>query len=112
MHAIQSDTQDAVAAMERSTQGVVEGAMLADRAGTQLTAIDEVSRQLSMKVEEISGAALQEAALANQVTENIQHILAVTEQTSDGTRSTAQQVRALAHTAQELLQSIARFKIQ
>ncbi|PAT36843.1 methyl-accepting chemotaxis protein [Vandammella animalimorsus] len=112
VHAIQSDTQDAVAAMERSTQGVVEGAMLADRAGTQLTAIDEVSRQLSMKVEEISGAALQEAALANQVTENIQHILAVTEQTSDGTRSTAQQVRALAHTAQELLQSIARFKIQ
>ncbi|PAT42807.1 methyl-accepting chemotaxis protein [Vandammella animalimorsus] len=112
VHAIQSDTQDAVAAMERSTQGVVEGAMLADRAGTQLTAIDEVSRQLSMKVEEISSAALQEAALANQVTENIQHILAVTEQTSDGTRSTAQQVRALAHTAQELLQSIARFKIQ
>jgi twitching motility protein PilJ len=35
--AIQTDTQDAVAAMERSTQGVVEGARLSDNAGTALT---------------------------------------------------------------------------
>ncbi len=32
---IQTDTQDAVAAMERSTQGVVEGARLSDAAGTR-----------------------------------------------------------------------------
>ena len=34
VRAIQTDTQDAVAAMERSTQGVVEGAKLSDSAGT------------------------------------------------------------------------------
>jgi twitching motility protein PilJ len=33
---IQTDTQDAVGAMERSTQGVVEGARLSDAAGTAL----------------------------------------------------------------------------
>ena len=35
--AIQTDTQDAVGAMERSTQGVVEGAKLSDNAGTALS---------------------------------------------------------------------------
>ncbi|THT98772.1 methyl-accepting chemotaxis protein [Lampropedia puyangensis] len=112
VRAIQSDTQDAVVAMERSTQGVVEGATLADRAGAQLAEIDKVSRQLSQRVEQISDVASHEAALANKVAENIQHIFAVTEQTSDGTRATAHQVRELAQTAQELLQSISRFKIQ
>lgn len=112
VRAIQSDTHDAVVAMERSTQGVVEGATLADRAGAQLAEIDKVSRQLTLRVEQISDVASQEAALANKVAQNIQHIFAVTEQTSDGTRATAHQVRELAQTAQELLQSISRFKIQ
>jgi len=40
--AIQTDTQDAVGAMERSTQGVVQGAMLSDNAGTALSEIDRV----------------------------------------------------------------------
>ena len=42
---------------------------------------------------------------------NIQHIFAVTEQTGEGTRSTAQMVRELSRTAEELKQSVARFKI-
>ncbi|KKW68762.1 hypothetical protein AAV94_03135 [Lampropedia cohaerens] len=109
---IQSDTQDAVVAMERSTEGVVEGASLADRAGAQLTEIDAISRQLAQQVEAISAVAVNEAQQANRVAENIQHIFAVTEQTSDGTRNTAQQVRELSKIAQELLQSISRFKIQ
>ena len=37
---IQTDTQDAVGAMERSTQGVVEGTRLSDAAGTALGEID------------------------------------------------------------------------
>jgi twitching motility protein PilJ len=45
------------------------------------------------------------------VAENIQHIFAVTEQTGEGTRSTAQQVRTLSAMAEELRQSVARFKI-
>jgi twitching motility protein PilJ len=109
--AIQTDTQDAVAAMERSTQGVVEGAKLSDNAGTALTEIDRVSRRLAELIEEISGAASKEAGLANVVADNIQHIFAVTEQTGEGTRSTATQVRELSRMAEELRQSVARFKI-
>ena len=109
--AIQTDTQDAVAAMERSTQGVVEGAKLSDNAGTALTEIDQVSRHLAELIEQISNSASREAASANVVADNIQHIFIVTEQTGEGTRSTAQQVRDLSRMAEELRQSVSRFKI-
>ena len=109
---IQTDTQDAVGAMERSTQGVVEGARLSDAAGTALGEIDRVSRQLAELIGAISTQALKEADSANVVAANIQHIFAVTEQTGEGTRSTAQMVRELSRTAEELKQSVARFKIQ
>ena len=109
--AIQTDTQDAVAAMERSTQGVVEGAKLSDNAGTALTEIDQVSRRLAELIEQISNSASKEAESANVVAGNIQHIFAVTEQTGEGTRSTAQQVRELSRMAEELRQSVSRFKI-
>ncbi len=109
--AIQGDTQDAVAAMERSTQGVVEGARLSDNAGTALGEIDRVSRRLADLIAEISRAADDEAQAARQVAGNIQHIFAVAEQTGEGTRSTAHQVRELARIAEALSQSVARFKI-
>jgi len=109
--AIQTDTQDAVGAMERSTQGVVEGAKLSDNAGAALTEIDQVSRRLAELIEQISSSASHEADLASGVAENIQHIFAVTEQTGEGTRSTAAQVRELSKMAEELRQSVARFRI-
>ena len=109
--AIQTDTQDAVAAMERSTQGVVESTRLSDAAGSALGDIDRVTRQLADLIERISQQASQEAQSANVVASNIQHIFAVTEQTGEGTRSTAQMVRELSRTAEELKASVSRFKI-
>ncbi|MEY2893779.1 MAG: hypothetical protein RJA98_3687 [Pseudomonadota bacterium] len=109
--AIQTDTQDAVGAMERSTQGVVEGTRLSDAAGSALGEIDRVSRRLDELIAQISDQAQREAQSANVVATNIQHIFAVTEQTGEGTRSTAQMVRELSRTAEELKQSVARFKI-
>ena len=108
---IQTDTQDAVGAMERSTQGVVEGARLSDAAGVALGDIDRVTRELADLISRISVEARREAQEANVVAANIQHIFAVTEQTSEGTRSTSQMVRELSRTAEELKASVARFKI-
>lgn len=108
---IQTDTQDAVAAMEQSTQGVVQGARLSDAAGTALVDIDRVTRELSSLIEAISDEARREADSANLVAANIQHIFAVTEQAGDGTRSTAHMVHELSRTADELRQSVDRFKI-
>jgi twitching motility protein PilJ len=109
--AIQTDTQDAVAAMERSTQGVVESTRLSDAAGSALADIDRVTRELAELIERISKQTSEEARSANVVADNIQHIFAVTEQTGEGTRSTAQMVRELSRTAEELKASVSRFKI-
>ena len=108
---IQGDMQDAMAAMERSTQGVVEGARQSDETGTAFTEIDSVTRRLASLIQQIAEQTQNEAVAANGVAENIQHIFAVTGQTADGTRSTAQQVRELARVAEQLERSVARFRI-
>lgn len=108
---IQTDTQDAVHAMERSTAGVVEGAKLSDNAGAALVEIGRVSRQLAELIESISQTTSHEATLASDVAQNIEQILQVTEQTSTGSRQTAQSVRQLTQLAEELRDSVARFRI-
>jgi twitching motility protein PilJ len=45
------------------------------------------------------------------VAADIQYIFAVAEQIGEGTRTSAQKVRELSNTADELKQSVARFKI-
>lgn len=109
--AIQTDTQDAITAMERSTRGVVNGARLSDNAGSALSEIDLVSRQLATLIETISKSTADEAHQANQVAASIQRIFAVTEQNEESTRSSAHEVRGLAQVAEELRDSVARFKI-
>ncbi|NYH99290.1 methyl-accepting chemotaxis protein [Cupriavidus plantarum] len=108
---IQTDTQDAVHAMERSTQGVVEGARLSDNAGAALVEIGRVSRQLAELIEQISQTTSHEADLATNVARHIEGILQVTAQTTAGTRHTASSVRQLTALTEELRNSVSRFKI-
>jgi twitching motility protein PilJ len=108
---IQTDTQDAVAAMERSTQGVVEGTKLSDAAGTALADIGRVSRQLAELIERIAGSTHEQAQSAGGVAQSIERILTVTEQTSQGTRQAAQSIGQLATLARELKASVARFRV-
>jgi len=108
---IQTDTQDAVTAMEKSTQGVVEGAKLSDAAGQALTNIGNVSRQLAELIERISEDTSTQAQSAGGVADSIQHILAVNEETSQGTLQTADSIAQLSALAQELKSSVARFKV-
>ncbi|CAG2140200.1 hypothetical protein LMG31506_02240 [Cupriavidus yeoncheonensis] len=108
---IQTDTQDAVHAMERSTQGVVEGARLSDNAGAALQEIGRVSRQLAELIEQISRSTSHEADLAGGVARHIERILQATEHTTAGTRQTANSVRELTQLTEELRNSVSRFKI-
>ncbi len=108
---IQTDTHDAVAAMEKSTQGVVEGAKLSDAAGAALSEIRSVSNRLADLIQSISAATEQQATSANGVAQNIQNILTVTEQTQEGTQQTAQSIRELSKLAEELKNSVSRFRV-
>jgi len=108
---IQTDTQDAVTAMEKSTQGVVEGTKLSDAAGTALADIGRVSRQLAELIERIAGNTNEQAQSAGGVAQSIERILTVTDQTSQGTRQAAQSIGQLATLARELKSSVARFRV-
>ena len=108
---IQTDTQDAVAAMETSTQGVVEGAKLSDAAGQALSEIGQVSRSLSELIQTISNATQAQAEVAGKVAQNMQDIQNITTQTTEGTKQAALSIGQLAGLASELKGSVAGFKL-
>lgn len=108
---IQTDTQDAVSAMEKSTQGVVEGAKLSDAAGQALAEIGAVSQRLSQLIEGITTTTEQQAKAANDVAVSMQDILNITQQTTEGTKRTAVSIGELAELAKELKGSVSGFKI-
>ena len=111
VRAIQSDTHDATRAMDKSTQGVVEGARLSDAAGAALNDIRQVSQHLAELIQGMSLATGTQAGSASGLALNIQHILSVTEQTQDGTQQTAQSIHKLSMLAQELKNSVSRFRV-
>ena len=108
---IQRDTQDAVEAMERSTRGVVEGTKTADEADRALREIEQVSNQLAELIGNISNATEQQAASATRVAAAMQGILAITQLTTDGTRTTAASAQRLTELANGLKASVAGFKL-
>ena len=63
---IQTDTNEAVVSMERSTTDVVGGALLAENAGAALEEIEQVSNQIANLVQNISASARQQAVASGQ----------------------------------------------
>ncbi len=108
---IQSDTHDAVLAMENSTRNVVEGARLSDAAGQALAEISTVSSDLTLLIENISSDTQRQSDSAKQVAENMQSILLITDQTTAGTKQTATSIEELSTLVGELKSSVAGFKV-
>ncbi len=108
---IQGDTQDAVSAMEKSTQGVVEGARLSDEAGRSLLEIERSTRELTDLVNSISVSTQVQTDMAQEVASVMGDILKITEQTSKGTQLTSASVSQLENLARELSGSVAGFKL-
>jgi len=108
---IQGDTQDAVAAMEKSTQGVVEGAKLSDEAGQSLREIEQVSHELADLIGSISVSTQVQTDMAREVAGTMADILRLTERTTEGTKKTADSVTELANLASDLKGSVSGFKL-
>ena len=108
---IQTDTNDAVAAMEYSTQGVVEGAKLSDAAGQALNEISSVSQDLARLIQSISTDTQAQANIATKVADLMQDILRITGQTTTSTQQTAVSIGELTELAAELKGSVSGFKV-
>lgn len=108
---IQADTNSAVVAMEKSTEGVVDGARLSDAAGQALNEIEMVTNSLAGLIASISQATATQTHSAATVTRNMQLIQDITSQTTEGTKLTAESVGQLSGLAEELSESVAGFKL-
>jgi len=108
---IQTEAQNAINAMERVAQNVVDGTRLSDRAGLALTDIDRLSHDVARQVEAISTVATQESDTAALIARDIREVFSVVEKTAQGTRANAETVRSLKTAANELKNSVARFRV-
>jgi twitching motility protein PilJ len=108
---IQSDTHDAVVAMEKSTLGVVEGAKLSEDAGQSLKEIEDVSNELARLINSISVSTQVQTDMASEVTTMMREILQITGQTTEGTRLTANSVAQMTSLASDLKGSVSGFKL-
>ncbi len=108
---IQTDTNEAVISMEQSTSGVVNGAHLAEDAGSSLEEIVSETEKLADRVSNISSLAQQQSAAASNVSQVMHVIQEITTQTSAGTSETAASIGNLAELAQDLSRSVAGFKL-
>ncbi len=108
---IQTDTSEAVESMEATTSEVVQGAKLAEDAGSALDQIESASKGLSRSIQEIAGEAHQQSQTAAEVANLMTSIREISVKTSEGSKQTAQSVGNLADLVRELRDSVADFKL-
>jgi methyl-accepting chemotaxis protein len=109
--AIQSETNEAVTAMEEGTREVVEGSKLANQAGQALSEIQTVSGRLADLIQSISQASRQQARVSESVAKSMTQISDVTQQTAAGNKQAAVSVNSLASLADELRSSVSTFRL-
>jgi twitching motility protein PilJ len=108
---IQSDTNEAVISMERSTTDVVGGALLAENAGAALDEIEQVSNQIASLVQNISSSARQQAAAAADVTKRTSRLREIGSQTGQATSATASSIAKLSELATQLRKTVEGFTL-
>jgi twitching motility protein PilJ len=108
---IQSDTNEAVVSMERTTTDVVGGALLAENAGAALGEIEGVSNQIAQLVQNISASARQQAATSSHISRTMQVLREISQQTADNTSATSTAIGRLAEMSAQLRKSAAGFRL-
>jgi methyl-accepting chemotaxis protein len=108
---IQTETTEAVSAMEATTKEVVEGSLLAEEAGHALSEIGTVSTRLSDLIQSISEASEEQARGSETIAKSVSEIAQVTQQTAAGTKQAADSISNLANLADGLRDSVSAFKL-
>ena len=108
---IQTDTNEAVVSMERSTTDVVGGALLAENAGAALQEIEQVSNQIASLVQNISASARSQSSAAQNIARNMQVLREISAQSADSTSATSQAIVKLADLSAALRKSASGFRL-
>jgi len=108
---IQTDTNEAVVSMERSTTDVVGGALLAENAGAALEEIEQVSNQIASLVQNISASSRQQSSAVQNIARNMGVLKEISAQTADQTSATSVSIAKLAELSAGLRKAAAGFRL-
>ena len=108
---IQVETSEAVTVMEEGTREVEEGTKLADQAGAALREIEQIVKQTSGLVTDITNSAVNQVKVSESVVHSMDSISKLTQDTSKGVQDTVETISRLAELSKRLTDAIGRFKL-
>lgn len=109
--AIQSETVNAVATMEKGSTEVHEGVTLANQAGLSLKNINSSVKRVVEMIEQISEATRSQSETTNEITKRVEHIASMAKENTSSVDETTQASRDLQKLSADLQQVVSRFKL-
>ncbi|GFO67374.1 hypothetical protein GMLC_09530 [Geomonas limicola] len=108
---IQSDTRQAVAAMEEGVAEVESGTGEATRSGEALESILDQINAVTLQISQIATAAEEQTATTNEISGNMQQITEVIRTTSQGAQESVTSASHLAGLSEELQRLVGQFRL-
>jgi methyl-accepting chemotaxis protein len=108
---IQKETRNAVTEMEQGVQEVVKGSEEAFKSGQALKTILDRVGNVTVQVSQIATAAEEQSATSIEISNNIQEMTFVIQQSSVGTQQIATSSSEMARMAEELRSRVSWFKV-
>lgn len=108
---IQLETSEAMTVTEEGTREVEEGTKLADQAGAALREIEQIVKQTSNLMADITKAAGDQVDSTGSAAHTMDAILQLTQETARGIQNTVATISGLADLTKRLNDAIGRFKL-
>ena len=108
---VQTETQEAVQSMEAGIGEVDKGRELADRAGSSLTEIVNMSQTVSDMIQQIATATEQQSSAAEQISKNVENVASIARESATGAEQSATAAEELNRQAEGMREMVAQFKI-
>ncbi|MGK7872474.1 MAG: methyl-accepting chemotaxis protein [Xenococcaceae cyanobacterium] len=108
---IQSETNEVVAAMEAGTEQVAVGTKLVDETRQSLNQIAAASAQIYELVEAIAQATVEQSQDSEAVTQTMAQVAAISDKTSAEATQISNSFKQLLAVAQQLQESVGKFKV-
>jgi methyl-accepting chemotaxis protein len=111
IHAMQSETKNAVVSMEEGVNDVGQGTIEAAKSGEALKDILHQINKVTSEVNQIAVASEQETATTNEIASSIQQISQVMQETSKRVQGNAEASAKLANLSKTLQEMVGQFRL-
>jgi methyl-accepting chemotaxis protein len=109
--AIQSETVNAVATMEKGSSEVSDGVALANQAGKSLQNINNSVKRVVDMIEQISESTRSQSETTNEITQRVEHIAEMAQENTVSVNETTHASHDLQKLSGHLQQVVSRFKL-